>query len=57
MEIKSSSFNAAVIQKSIIVPTKEPSAEEVKKPTATLQDDVVTLSDSGGGHPTRPVKK
>lgn len=37
------------------VTAKETKQDEVK--TATLQDDIVTLSSGGGGgHPTRPVK-
>lgn len=57
MEIKNSAFNPTVTQKPATAPVKEASTEEVEKTTATLQDDVVTLSTSGGGHPERPVKK
>ncbi len=56
MEIKGSTFNPTATQKPTVTPTKEAPAGEVKKPTATLQDDVVVLS-VGGGHPERPVKK
>jgi len=58
MEIKSSSYVAPVTQNVKTEPVKKSIEEttESVSTTATLQDDIVTLSSTSGGHPERPPK-
>jgi len=58
MEIKNSSYVAPVTQNvktELVKKSIEETAESVST-TATLQDDIVTLSTTAGGHPERPPK-
>jgi hypothetical protein len=56
MEIKSSTYVVPVAQNTKPEPTKQIADEITKNSTAKLQDDIVTLSSTGGGHPERPTE-
>jgi len=57
MEIKSSAYVAPVAQNTKPESTKQLAEEMTKSNSTEWQDDIVTLSSSGGGHPERPPKE
>jgi len=56
MEIKSSTYAVPVAQNTKPEPTKQVAEEITKSNPAKWQDDIVTLSTSGGSHPDRPAE-
>jgi hypothetical protein len=54
MEIKSSTYVVPVAQNTKPEPTEQVAEEITKSNTAKWQDDIVSLSTSGGSHPERP---
>jgi hypothetical protein len=56
MEIKSSNYTDPFSQNIKAEPVNNSSKESIKIAPATLQDDVVILSQGVGAHPERPPK-
>ena len=57
MEIKSSTYIAPVVQNTKPETIKQVAEEITKSIPSKWQDDIVTLSSTGGGHPERPPKE